>query len=293
MRALDYFRQMVGPSLPGPLSNSFWTKFIPQMTHTENTVRHATIAISYLYEDILNCGVSRIGKPRYKSALPHYNLAIQQAIALSQQGNLDLILICVTLFSEIELIQGNPMGAIVHSRHGLEIWKSSKDSFGIGNLGIDDSYQSMDKDPTDPPTMEPISSELRLLLPNGGFATPKEAYESFGSLMDRYRPLPTIFRLASGSTSENLSQADSNTSPAMIHRAERAAHMELDLWAKSLLSSKDILGLQESGYKFQSLKINWVAIKIWLSSSLYNTAAETSHAQSFQELIRHYQNIWG
>ncbi|KAJ5721366.1 4'-phosphopantetheinyl transferase [Penicillium malachiteum] len=234
-----------------------------------------------------------IDNPREKLVLPHYDMAIQQAIILSQQGNLDLIHICTILFSDIELLQGNPRGALLHSRHGAGIFKSSQDNLGIGSLGIARSYQLFDEHLSGHhATTEDISSEPRLLLPSGGFSSLEQAHQSFASLVAKSWPLLAAFALGK-STSEHLSQHNSTTSPSMMHRAERAVHLDLDLWANSLLSSKDLLGLQDTGYKLQSLKINWLTVRIRMTSSLWDTAANTSDGEGFQELMRHYQSLWG
>ncbi|KAJ5731824.1 C6 zinc finger domain protein [Penicillium malachiteum] len=298
MRALDFFRQMVGPSLPGPLQNSFWTKLIPQMAHTESVVRHATIAISYLYEDIHHFRAPAIEKPWEKLALPHYDRAIRQAILLSQQGNLELIHICTILFSDIELLQGNPTGALLHSRHGAGIFKSlgSNDKLGIGSLGIVHSYQAFGRHLTRPhPTPEEVSSIPRVLLPAVGFTTLDQAYDSFASLVSKFWPLFPLFALGKV-PSEQPSQTNNNVTvtPAILQRVERAVHLDLELWANCLLSSKDLFGLQvqETGYKFQSLKINWLAVKIWMTSSLWNAPANMHHGDGFQETVREYQLVW-
>ncbi|KAJ5703230.1 C6 zinc finger domain-containing protein [Penicillium malachiteum] len=296
MRALDFFRRMVGPSLPGPLQNSFWTKLIPQMAHTESAVRHATIAISYLYEDIHHFSAPGIEKSSEKLALPHYNRAIRHAILLSQQGNLELIHICTILFSDIELLQGNPTGALLHSRHGAGIFESlgSNDHLGIGSLGIAHSYQSFGRHLTRPhPTAEEISSIPRVLLPTEGFTTLDEAYDSFASLVSKFWPLFPLFASAQRTT-ERPSQEIYNVTPAMIHRAERAVQLDLDLWADCLLSSKDLFGLQGqgNGYKFQSLTINWLAVKIWMTSHLWDAPANVPHRDNFEDTVRKYQLVW-
>ncbi|KAJ5097462.1 C6 zinc finger domain-containing protein [Penicillium angulare] len=287
LRALDFYRQRVGPILPGQLHEGFWTRLVPQMAHTENTIRHTTIAISLLYEDILYFSAPSAGIPREILATSHYDLAIQQAISLSQQGNLDAILICSILFAGVELLRGNPRGAMLHFGHGTRIFNSNNDNLGLGRSfgGLDDEFSGYAA------TAEQILSTPRVLLPTGGFTSLDQAWDSFAGLNSNAMKLQ--FALFSRDTpSECPAQTNSTLRPATIERIEWGLHLDLDAWANAILSSKDILGLQQAGHTLQSLKINWLVAKLWMTSGLYSTA-RMPRQKAFAELIQNFHNLWG
>ncbi|KAJ6024732.1 C6 zinc finger domain-containing protein [Penicillium herquei] len=286
LRALDFYRQRVGPILPGQLHEGFWTRLVPQMAHTENAVRHATIAISLLYEEILYFSTPLTGVLREKLAIPHYDLAVQRAINLSQQGNLDIILICSILFAGVELLRGNPRGAILHFGHGTRIYNSNNDNLGLGRSfgGLDDEFSGYAA------TAEKLMSEPRFLLPTGGFTSLDQAWDSFAALNANAMRLQNAL-LARKTHFDRPAQTNSTLRPATIQSIESRLHLDLDAWANAVLSSKDVLGLQQAGYTFQSLKINWLVAKLWMTLGLYSTA-KMPRQKAFEELIQSFHNLW-
>ncbi|KUJ14325.1 uncharacterized protein LY89DRAFT_589613 [Mollisia scopiformis] len=118
-RSFNFFAHVVSPVLSGPMDTYFWTHLVMQFSHFTPAVRHASIAVSSLYEDFL--GGSRIFRQKNNLlALKHYNAAIQEIGANPDQDEQLVLMVCV-LFVCIELLQGNPEAASRHCKHGIAI----------------------------------------------------------------------------------------------------------------------------------------------------------------------------
>lgn len=118
-RSFNFFAHVVSPVLSGPMDTYFWTHLVMQFSHFTPAVRHASIAVSSLYEDFL--GGSRIVRQKNNVlALKHYNAAIQEIRANPAQDEQLILMVCI-IFVCIELLQGNPEAATGHCKHGIAI----------------------------------------------------------------------------------------------------------------------------------------------------------------------------
>lgn len=101
-----------------PYSPHLWRKLVLQVAQAEPAARHSILAISSLYEDFY-CHA----KPVYQlkennAALAHYNAAIRE---ITTAQNVPLVLLVCLLFICIDSFQGNLVGVLQHSKHGLDI----------------------------------------------------------------------------------------------------------------------------------------------------------------------------
>ncbi|KAM5347759.1 hypothetical protein ACJ41O_007583 [Fusarium nematophilum] len=118
-RALQFFCEVAGPSLSGPVEPSFWTKVVMQICCSQMAVRHSVIAISSFYEEV-EAEVQSGKKPNHTVALWHYNTAIRE---LKKMDNQPLVLLVCLLFVCMELLQSNQGLAVQHCNHGFAILK--------------------------------------------------------------------------------------------------------------------------------------------------------------------------
>ncbi|KAK2594962.1 hypothetical protein QQS21_007320 [Conoideocrella luteorostrata] len=118
-RALQFFCEIAGPTLSGPIEPYFWTNTVMQLSYSVGAVKHSVIAISSLYEQVE--AQVRFGRqPSYSMALKHYNAAIRE---LKKMDDQPLILLACFLFICIELLQSSPAVAVRHCNHGVAILK--------------------------------------------------------------------------------------------------------------------------------------------------------------------------
>lgn len=126
-RALQFFQEVVGPALSGPADDYFWNQLLLQFSHYEPAVRHATIAVSAMYEQLQGRHDLPLLAPQdILSALRHYNAAIQHLV--SEHNEALTLLVCV-LFICTEFMQGNEVAAIRHCRHGITIFNKAGASY--------------------------------------------------------------------------------------------------------------------------------------------------------------------
>lgn len=125
LRGLDFFRCVVTAALASPLTGSFWARPVFQLAMQESAVRHAVLAISWLYERFDPLSYSSSSPDQHGPAIRHYNKALGQ-VATSTHFDADTVLLISVLFTCIEFLSGNAMAAIDHCRHGIHILKSMR-----------------------------------------------------------------------------------------------------------------------------------------------------------------------
>ncbi|KAI4860147.1 hypothetical protein F4820DRAFT_437772 [Hypoxylon rubiginosum] len=126
-RALQFFCQVAGPFLSGPMDPYFWTHLVMQFSTFEPAVRHTVVAISSLYEQMHSSSPGS-GKVRAddRLALRHYNSAIRH---LKLMRNEPLVLLVCVLFVCIEFLLGNREAAIQHCKHGVTLLQNVEASY--------------------------------------------------------------------------------------------------------------------------------------------------------------------
>ncbi|KAK2009508.1 hypothetical protein LZ32DRAFT_608413 [Colletotrichum eremochloae] len=127
LRALQYFSEVAGPVLPGPVDPYFWTHVVMQFSFFEPAVRHAVIAISSLYEHAQGtfelATAMQYPYDNHYLAIHHYNAAIHDLRATGTDDRRPVVLLVCVLFICIEIMRCNRKDALRHSRHGTKILK--------------------------------------------------------------------------------------------------------------------------------------------------------------------------
>lgn len=118
-RSLDFFRCIIAPALTNPLGNAFWTRPVLQLAVQEPAALHAVLAISLLYEQFDPFAYAPLAND-YGPALRHYIKALRE-VSTSTRLDADTVLLISILFTCIEFLRGNAVGAIEHCRHGIYI----------------------------------------------------------------------------------------------------------------------------------------------------------------------------
>ncbi|KAF4470021.1 c6 zinc finger domain [Fusarium albosuccineum] len=114
-RNLQFFFEAAAPHLSGPVDPYFWKHVVMQLANSKPAVRHATLAISLLYEELETQERSPVKR---ETALRHYNCAIHKMSMLQDQSV--ALLVCL-LFICIEFLQSDRETAIQHCNHGIAI----------------------------------------------------------------------------------------------------------------------------------------------------------------------------
>ncbi|KAF6824225.1 C6 zinc finger domain protein [Colletotrichum plurivorum] len=122
IRAWGFFRTVVAPVLAGPMDSYFWTHIVPQVSEREEAVKHAVLAISSLYEKFRGAPVEKAIGEKNMFAVTNYNDAIRHLRTTDAPET--VLLVCI-LFTCIDMLRGETIGAISHSRHGINILNGS------------------------------------------------------------------------------------------------------------------------------------------------------------------------
>ncbi|KAK3390971.1 hypothetical protein B0H63DRAFT_128800 [Podospora didyma] len=130
-RALEFYRSVVAPVFSGYSDGAFWSHLVVTASYQEPAVRHAVIAISSIYEQMVGEQAQHahlFDSPRRRFAIGHYNRALQQLTKTDDEG---VVLFVCVLFVCIEILQENKDAAIDHVRHGVVIFNNSKASSSV------------------------------------------------------------------------------------------------------------------------------------------------------------------
>ncbi|TPX10828.1 uncharacterized protein E0L32_008217 [Thyridium curvatum] len=120
-RSFHFFQQVAAPKLSGDLDAFFWKVLVLQVCQSEPAVRHAVLAVSSLYEDLMQNELNTTHKRSF--ALQQYNMAI--ACLLDQMNGsanrpIGSLLTCV-LFVCIEFMQSKDRESMIHLEQGRQI----------------------------------------------------------------------------------------------------------------------------------------------------------------------------
>ncbi|KAK2035603.1 C6 zinc finger protein [Colletotrichum zoysiae] len=121
LRAVAFYRRDVAPRLAGSIDSYFWTHLVPQISYQEPAAKHASLAISSLYEAFNEDSV-RLGE-RNTFAISQYNKAILHLKTTRSEET--VVFVCI-LFLCIEILRGDWKTAIHHCRHGINILNGIK-----------------------------------------------------------------------------------------------------------------------------------------------------------------------
>ncbi|KAJ5591564.1 uncharacterized protein N7459_001933 [Penicillium hispanicum] len=114
-------------ALSGFFTSEFWTRFLPQLSQREPTIRHAVVAVGVMYEQQLQGRLLPTSPQEDVSdafVLQQYNRAIKNLlhqISAPQESAVDLTLIACLLFACVEMLRQNNVRTMDHVQAGLQI----------------------------------------------------------------------------------------------------------------------------------------------------------------------------
>ena len=125
-RSLHYYHTTAVQYISGYFESAFWYRDVLQLSHSVTSVRHALLAISFMYESMekqRRIDPGRATSPS-RSSLEHYNKAIRHLVReIQTQSNecKGTATIACLLFAWLEELFGNHLRANDHVISGLKI----------------------------------------------------------------------------------------------------------------------------------------------------------------------------
>ena len=161
-RSLEFYFQRAAPKISGLLGNDFWFRHAFQIGYSEQAVRHALIAIGYLFETQGKAHASQYCRfPVYTEdefLLGQYNRAIGcliKRISDTSDPSEVSVVTCVLLMC-LECMMRRPLACYVHYRSGLDILLSMRKQKTIGRLPAAQDLGSVElKSSASNPTIAP------------------------------------------------------------------------------------------------------------------------------------------
>ncbi|KAH8193600.1 hypothetical protein TruAng_012231 [Truncatella angustata] len=278
---LSYFRQVVAPSLAGPLDTYLWANIVVQVSSREAAAKHAVLAISSLYQSFHKdwAGFPHVTQEE-AFVMRHYNEAIIQLRAASDQHT---ILVVCMLFVCIEFMRGDHKRAIDHCRHGIHM---------------------LNRAPTETEFvreyMRPLFCRLSV-FPYFFGASPDtfpsleypsmDAKTSFSSLADAHMALNPLIartvRFVRSADTYRLGLLPLPTQNFGIMKDRQVIDSSLDSWFVAFHFYKTHKASTLRDDKFmRMLEIRWLTCKIWLDTcfskeeSIYDT-----HLDKFRTIV--------
>ncbi|OJJ64146.1 hypothetical protein ASPSYDRAFT_293446 [Aspergillus sydowii CBS 593.65] len=128
----DWFQRRAIVKLPGSYFSDLWTKFILQVSHNEQAVWHAILAVSSTHRvgfvDISSATASELEH----STLQHLSKAVQHLhphFRSRDKASFTVVLIACIALITLDLLRGHFASAQVHLRNGLNILAEAQYSF--------------------------------------------------------------------------------------------------------------------------------------------------------------------
>lgn len=124
---LEFYHHCAGRTLSSKFDDGFWSRIVLQMAQSESTVRHALIALSYLYKSesgsMKHARWSLVAGSQRKTLFFHYNKAIKCLIDRMDEPSYtpEVGLVTCLLFICIEFLRANYHAAFTHLSSGLKI----------------------------------------------------------------------------------------------------------------------------------------------------------------------------
>jgi hypothetical protein len=124
---LDFYHQRARPVLSSTFDSEFWSRTTIQMACSEPAVRHALIALGYLYKtetgSLKNARLSFVGQQESGILIRHYNKAVRCLVDRINEASYtpEIGLVTCLLFVCIEYLRGNYHTAFTHLTNGLKI----------------------------------------------------------------------------------------------------------------------------------------------------------------------------
>lgn len=264
LRGLDFFRQVVAPTMCGPFDRSFWTHFVTQVVHQEPAAKYAVLSLSSLFERLRDINTQEWPvKSKHNSlAIRHYNTAIRHVVILPTATPLDIILLVCVIFTSIEVFQGNNAAAMNHCKHAIRILNSTK-------------FNSSSE-------LAPIFRHLSIFpfFFGGGIDTWPLPHDNFRQEEDYTKRLTKAQgslncllsrtgRLVRASGQFRLGVAPQCSPPPHAVNERERLDVGLDAWYKA---NEDFQAKENSSpaneVKYLVLEMRWLVCKIWVNTCL-------------------------
>ncbi|KAK1691132.1 hypothetical protein BDP55DRAFT_543358 [Colletotrichum godetiae] len=121
---LDFFHTNIGTILDGQFDSEFWRKLVPQLSHSEPSIRHAVSAVSAVYRDVESSLRHPSGFVKANpEAQREWKLALKSlSTRIQTNPNSNLVpLVCCLLFTCIEFLRGDADLSMLHIHNGFNI----------------------------------------------------------------------------------------------------------------------------------------------------------------------------
>jgi hypothetical protein len=320
-RYLEFYYCCVQPVLSSNFDRNFWSRTTLQMAYTEPSVRHALIALSYLYstEDgtIRHARLNFTSQCKSGTLLQHYNKSVRSLI--NRMGEVtyrpEIGLVTCLLFVCMELIRGNYHTAFTHltsglkmisqfqeqDRHDYRFSSPTRESFAMVttpsscmSTSIQEELAPLFERAIAGAMMYGVSIEdyVQVTKP------PLEHYQSL-----RFRNIRELQLSAHGLRNQSIIHIRTMTrlqflEPDYVFTANELQEQEnmLDCqraWREAVLSFVDSQALSESDDLIVStMLMHWNVYNIW-SSCLASTrqTAFDEHLPAFQDILHHARRL--
>jgi hypothetical protein len=118
-RTLEFYQDRVAQALPRRDWPDFWTSAVLQMGEHHAAIRHITLAISSLFEDLDNNEYESGARNSY--AVKQYNTAIGELVKCE---DVSTAFVASRMFIAADFAMGNIAGAILHNDYGPKLLKN-------------------------------------------------------------------------------------------------------------------------------------------------------------------------
>lgn len=279
-RSLEFFHHVVAPAISGQIDSSFWTRLVLQAGSDVPAVRHATIAISSLYE---NFG-SSTAKPN-QLAVRHYNHAIKDIMSTSDEQT--VLLVCI-LFICIEFLRGDVSGAIDHCGHGVSILNNAlaNPRSTIRRDDLLDIFCRLGVFPFffgSTPHTFPLLAGLELPSPPTPQSIPtfSQIQRSLDILVCR------AIRLIRTGDDYRLGTSQQTEIPGHLLTEQLQVEQQLFQWRKSFLQLRSAkITPPEERLSHIALEMKHIVAKVWISNAFDpDEGAYDAHAEDFKHVV--------
>ena len=128
LRYLEFYHRRAVRTLPGAFdSSNFWSHSVLRLAHAESSIRHALIALGYLYKtepgSMKHARAGLAAEQQSDTLMSHYNKAVRGLVDRMSEVSYtpEIGLVACLLFICIELLRGNYITAFTHLNSGLRM----------------------------------------------------------------------------------------------------------------------------------------------------------------------------
>jgi hypothetical protein len=137
---LEFYYHCARQTLSSQLDTEFWSRITLQMAQTEDSVRHAVIALGYLHKiesgSLKHARLALMGGHPRETLFFHYNKAIGCLVNRMAEASytMEIGLVTCLLFVCIEYLQGSYRDAFAHLSSGLRMISERQDVLSVSGL---------------------------------------------------------------------------------------------------------------------------------------------------------------